>query len=461
MRANPSLRRLLAAWLQSCLGTGAGYVALLLLTVRYLHSAWAVTAVLLADFLPAIVLGTIFGALADRHSRRRLVVIANLVQAAAWVGLAFVHTAAPILTLAVLAGVGNALQRPAMRAALPVVAGDARQVAAAWFDTCRWLGITVGPAIAAALFAISGVALPLALNGLSFLLAAAAISTLAIERPASSGHHEEAAGSGLRDGLSIAFAAPAVAAVIACSAAAVIAGGLLNVCEPLLATKVLHGSGSDYALLVACYGAGMVTGSVLVARRGEVEAALIIRRYLAALLLSGLGMAASAIVGSVAPATIAFAATGYANALLVVSETQLIQLRVPNAVQGRLFGAKDTLEGAFYLLGLLGAGALVAAGGVRLTLATGAGLYGICTLAGVVALRPLSGRRALGAATAAAFKHDPELAIAASYEATRRFDPAAASAAIDDSPVDGDSALETPVDERLTSVRPVRSASPG
>jgi Major Facilitator Superfamily len=425
LRANPPLRRLLGAWLQSCLGTGAGYVALLLLTVRYIHTAWAVPAVLLADFVPAIALGAVFGALADRHSRRRLVVIANVVQAAAWGGLAFAHTAAPILALALAAGVGNALQRPAMRAALPTVAGDASQVAAAWYDTCRWLGITVGPALAAGLFALSGVAVPLALNGLSFLVAAFAISTLAIDRPPSTEEHEhESLGAGLREGLSIAFAAPGVAAVIACSAAAVISGGLLNVCEPLLAIKILHGSGSDYALLVACYGAGMVTGSLLVARRGDVDARVILRRYLASLLLSGLGMAGSAAVGSVGPATIAFAATGYANALLVVSETQLIQLRVPNAVQGRLFGAKDTLEGAFYLLGLLGAWALVAAGGVRITLGTGAALYAVCTLAALAALGSEALRRA--SARAPAIGAQPVLRLGATYPATRRFDPAVA-----------------------------------
>jgi len=63
LRSNPSLRRLLAAWAQSCLGTGAGYVALLLLTYRYLHTSWAIAAVLLADFLPAIAFAcaTIYG----------------------------------------------------------------------------------------------------------------------------------------------------------------------------------------------------------------------------------------------------------------------------------------------------------------------------------------------------------------------------------------------------------------
>ena len=77
-------------------------------------------------------------------------------------------------------------------------------------------------------------------------------------------------------------------------------------------------------------------------------------------------------------------ATGYANALLLISETQLIQLRVPTAVQGRLFGAKDTVEGACLLAGLLAGGALVAAEGVRVTLAAGAGLCGVCAFVAVV-----------------------------------------------------------------------------
>lgn len=398
LRSNPSLRRLLGAWLQSCLGTGAGYVALLLLTLRYLHTSWAVAGVLLADFLPAIAFGSWFGALADRYPRRLLILVANLVQAAAWGGLALTHGGAPILPLALLAGVGNALLRPALRSALPVVAAEASQMAVAWFDTCRWAGITAGPAIAAALFALSGVVLPLALNGASFLIAAAVMNAVALDAPPPTHAREEVAGSGVRAGLAVAFAAPGIAAVVACSAGSIIAGGLLNVCEPIFATRTLHGSSSDYALLVASYGAGMVTASALVARRGSVGTVLLIRRYLAALTLTAAGMTGSAIVGSVLAAAVAFAGTGYANALLLVSETQLIQLRVPNSVQGRLFGAKDTVEGACFLVGLLGAGALVAAAGVRFTLAVGAVICGLCALAAVAALRLQLVRPATGPA---------------------------------------------------------------
>jgi Major Facilitator Superfamily len=391
LRSNSQLRRLLGAWLQSCLGTGAGYVALLLLAVR-LHSAWILTLVLLADFLPAIGLGAWFGSLADRYSRRLLIVAGNLLQAGAYFGLVYSHRAVPIIALALLAGIGNALQRPALRSALPLIAGEVQQAAAAWFDTCRWVGITVGPLLAAGLFVVSGVGLPLALNGLSFLLAAAVIGTLPADSVRSARAERHGAADAGRSNLRAALALPGIAGILGCSSGIVIAGGILNVCEPLLATGVLHGSGSDYALLVACYGVGMVTATVLVARRGDAGGRTLIGRYVAALLLSALGMEGSAISSSIGTATVAFAATGYANALLVVSETQLIQLRVPNAVQGRVFGLRDMVEGAFFLAGLVGASALVAAGGVRFALGSGAVACGFCLLAAAALLYPLRDR---------------------------------------------------------------------
>src|SRR5918996_62852 len=61
---------------QSALGTGAGYVALLLIAYDRWHSPWAITLILLADLLPAMLLGPVFGAAADRWSRKRCVVVA-------------------------------------------------------------------------------------------------------------------------------------------------------------------------------------------------------------------------------------------------------------------------------------------------------------------------------------------------------------------------------------------------
>ena len=59
-----------AALAQSSLGTGAAAVALLLVAYERFRSPWAIGLVLLADVAPAMLLGPVFGAAADRWSRR-------------------------------------------------------------------------------------------------------------------------------------------------------------------------------------------------------------------------------------------------------------------------------------------------------------------------------------------------------------------------------------------------------
>src|SRR4051794_12422219 len=100
MRTPGAVRRFLLASLQSSVGNAIGYVALLLLASETLHSPWAVSLVLLADFLPAIVLAPAFGALADGWSRRVLIVGAELLCGTAFVGLAFADTFIVVLALA-------------------------------------------------------------------------------------------------------------------------------------------------------------------------------------------------------------------------------------------------------------------------------------------------------------------------------------------------------------------------
>ena len=61
---------------------------------------------------------TVFGALADRFSRRLLAVSADLLRSAAFVGLAFAGSFTAILALALVAGIGTALYHPAAKSAL-------------------------------------------------------------------------------------------------------------------------------------------------------------------------------------------------------------------------------------------------------------------------------------------------------------------------------------------------------
>src|ERR687892_1663308 len=89
LRHERQSRAFFVAHAQSSLGTGAGYVALLVLAYERFESPWAISLILLADFLPAMFLGPIFGAAADRWSRRWCAATADVARALAFVSLAF------------------------------------------------------------------------------------------------------------------------------------------------------------------------------------------------------------------------------------------------------------------------------------------------------------------------------------------------------------------------------------
>ncbi len=74
IKREPRARLFFVALGQSALGTGAALVALLVLALERFDSPWAIGLVLLADVIPGMVSGRVFGAVADRWSRRTCVI---------------------------------------------------------------------------------------------------------------------------------------------------------------------------------------------------------------------------------------------------------------------------------------------------------------------------------------------------------------------------------------------------
>ncbi len=231
---------------------------------------------LLADFLPAILLGPLFGALADRLSRRKLVVGADLLRAAAFIGLAFTDSFALVLVLALVAGMGTALYQPASKAALAGLAGKRAEDAMGALVTIWSAASVAGPALGAALLLGVSTSVLLALNAASFLVSALVLNRLALDREETvhgavatsdnvnlaiaagelvTAHEADVAiGHGVRAGLRAAHAVPGLSAVVGAGAAATLAFSLMNVAEPLLATDELDAGEAGFALLVCVFG---------------------------------------------------------------------------------------------------------------------------------------------------------------------------------------------------------------
>ena len=368
----PRARRLLLAHAQSALGTGAGGVALLVVTFERFHSALAVSVMLLCALVPAMALGPVVGALADRWPRRRLLVTADVLRAGAFAGLAAVDSFPAMIAFALAAGLGQALFNPTVMAALPDLVSEERLPAATGlYGALQEFGNAAGPVIAAAAFLVTGTQGVLLADATTFAISAAIIATVPCGRAALA--LKPSLRRALRDGAGALGAVPAARTVVLSSTAFVCFLGMVNVGELLLVREALHGTNTQYAIVVAVMGAGITLGALLAPR---VSAPL--RGYLGGLGLCAASMAACAVAPVYAVALVAIAALGLGNGIALVSENVLLQQVIPSEFRGRVFGIKSSLISwafavAFFsagsIGGVLGARALYAVAAVGCVLA--------------------------------------------------------------------------------------------
>jgi MFS family permease len=369
IKHEPRARLFFIALGQSALGTGAALVALLVLALDRFDSPWAIGLVLLADVIPGMLLGPLFGAVADRWSRRACVVVADFGRAAAFAGLVLVDGFGLTLAFALMAGVGTALFQPASLAALPGLVHRKRLPAAtSLYGALTDVGFVAGPAIAAGVMLLGGPELVLGANAVTFALSAGILLTIRfgdVPRPAGQAGEAPSLIRDIRDGFRAAARIPGLRLVLLASTAALFCGGLFNVAELLLATEELGTTNSGFSVLVAIYGLGFIGGSVAGARGGPV--ALLRRRYLAGLLLAAVGTGASGLAPSAVVAAVCFVGAGYGAGLLLVHERLLIQALVPDALGGRIFGMRDALTAWAWAIAFVVGPVLLTAIGTRTT----------------------------------------------------------------------------------------------
>jgi len=371
LRYEPQSRWFFATHAQSSLGTGAAYVALLILAYERLESPWAISLVLLAEFLPAMVLGPVFGAAADRWSRRWCAATADVARALAFISLAFFDSFPLTVALALLAGVGTGLFRPAVMAGLPSLVSPARLPAAtSLYGALADVGFTIGPALAGVGLLLASPETVMLVNGVSFAVSAVVLTRV----PLGCGDRRGESRSLMREaraGVRAVARMPGLRAVIAGSSAVVLFAGLFNVGELLLADEELGAGDTGFAMLVAVFGLGVVAGSL--AGAGTAKPFLLKRRYLIGMCFSGAGFLVAAFAPGVVVAAVGFAVAGVGNGLSLVNERLLVQVTVSDGLLGRAFGLRDTLDAWAWTIAFASAGLLFATLGTRAVLVLAGG----------------------------------------------------------------------------------------
>ena len=350
-------RLLFLATLGSSLGTLLATVALVVDIKDRTNSGSWVSALMIAEFLPAVAVGLFLGPLLDRFSRRGLMIVSDLVRAGVFCTLPFASSAGQIVALAGIAGLATGFFRPAVYAGLPnLVEEEELARANSLIQTSENVSWAVAPVIGGALVAAFGPDLAYWLNGASFLVSALLLLRLSADKlqgalGVSRGHLRD-----LRDGFARVLQTRSLLTVLVVWTIVLGAVASTQTAQVFLAKDSFDAGDFGYGLIFGCIGLGLAVGSF--GAGTWVERRSVGTVYAASILLQAVGVAAAAVAPNVWFSLPCFVLAGIGNGIAVVCNSLLVQRGAPDAIRGRVFTVIMSVNYAVYGLGFVIAGPL-------------------------------------------------------------------------------------------------------
>jgi predicted MFS family arabinose efflux permease len=349
LRSNPNFRRLWLAQLISEIGDWFYSLAVYDLLLAMTHSGNAVAWAVIIQTLPWFLMTPLAGHIADRFSRRTLMILADLARGVVVLGLLLVHRRADIWLVYFLLFVEvifASVFEPARNALLPNVASDEELLPANALSSATWsFALTVGAGLGGAATALFGRDVAFILNSLSFFASALLLWRIRVRethvepapRRAAPGEAERA--SSLREGAAYLRRNPKVAVLVMAKLGLGFMGGMLALLA-VFGEQIfpIAGKGAlSMGLLYAARGVGAGIGPFFgdhLARDQEPRMWKIITAGFLVVGVSYFGFSRAPGVG-LALVAIFFANMGGSN--VWVMSTTLLQLNVPDRLRGRIF----------------------------------------------------------------------------------------------------------------------------
>src|SRR3954449_6872316 len=396
----PNYRRYFAGQVVSLAGNWMQIVAEVWLILRLTDSGTMVGLAAALQFLPILVAGAWGGLLADRIPKRRLLTVTQALMTlpalALWALTASgVVQAWMVLALIFVRGCVNAFDNPARQSFVVEMVGADRVVNAVSLNsvivhTAR----IVGPAGAAAVIALLGVAPCFLLNAMTFVAMLVALRRMDPDQLVAAPVAAREGGQ-LRSALRYVLATPALWIRLGMMAVVGTLSFNFQVLLPLMAKFTWHGNASAYAALTAAMGIGSVAGALASSARGRVSPRL--------LTVSACSFGAIMLLAAVAPSfpleLAALVPLGAASVTFAAGVNSALQLAVAPELRGRVMALYSVVFLGSTPIGGPLAGWLSETAGPRAGLVMG----GIAALAaGLVAQRAFARAAAAGAPAAAA-----------------------------------------------------------
>jgi DHA3 family tetracycline resistance protein-like MFS transporter len=379
-------RKLWSAMCLSLLGDGAFLVAIAWQVYELSNTPTAMSVVGIAMTVPTILFLLLGGVASDRFERRRIMIGADVLRAAAGATLAWLALTGALevwhaCVFAAMYGTGAAFFAPAFDAVVPdIVPSDRLAQANALDQLVRPLVFRMaGPALGGLLVASGGAGLVFALDSASFIFSAAVLCRVRVEaRPEP--RRARSVARDLAEGWRFVRRRAWLWATFASAAVAYLCFmGPVEVLLPYLVKNDLEGSARDLGIVFAAGGIGSVTCAIAMGQ-SDIPRRSITFIYacwtLATLAVAGYGLSSS--MWQLMLAALAF--NGLETAGTIVWAT-LKQRHVPRGMLGRVSSIDWLISIGLLPLSFALTGPVAAAIGTRGTLVA-AGIVGAAATAG-------------------------------------------------------------------------------
>jgi len=367
----------------SLIGTWMDTVAEAWLVYRLTGSSLLLGTVAFAAQFPVFLLAPLGGLIADRLSRRKIIIVTQASMMVLAFILAFLTlsrrvTVNEVILLATLMGIVNAVDLPTRQSFLVEMVGREDLMNAIALNSSMFNGARIiGPAIAGILVASFGEGWCFFANAVSYIAVIAGLIMMRIP-PRVIERHPSAIAH-LLEGFRFARDTAPIRAVLLLLGGVSIVALPYSVLMPVFAAGILHGNSRTLGILMGATGVGALIGTLRLASRTEVK---------------GLGTTIAIACGSFGACLILFSLSrwvvlstllmlpiGFAMMTQMASSNTLIQAMVPDRLRGRTMAIYAMMLMGVTPLGSLIAGAMADRVGAPLTLALG----GACAVAGAIA----------------------------------------------------------------------------
>jgi MFS family permease len=374
-------------------------VAMAWLVLRLTGSAFDLGVTTALQTAPYLLLSVWGGLVADRVSKRRLLVCTQLLLSVPpFLLWALIETGRVeiwmVWSLVVLRGVVNSFDNPARQSFVNEMVGRERIVNAVSLNaSVMQAGRLFGPAVAAVIIATAGLAPCFLLNGASFLVM---VAMLLLMRPSELRPAPAAArGKGLlREGLRYAARTPNLRLPLGMMAVVGLLAFNFTVVLPAVARFAFGGNATTYALMVNFLAVGALAAALVSGTRSTVTSRMVAWSSIG----FGAALGLSALVADLAVFLVTMVAVGFASVMFSASVQSALQLEAPPEMRGRILSLYQIVYMGTTPLGALLVGALASTVGSRSGLVVGAAGALAAGAAGLWSLargRQAAGRRPL------------------------------------------------------------------